>query len=289
MVVSGKNLFVSARSTTPKRSKEMDFFIVTPSFNQRRFLQQTIDSVLRQKGDFTVTYWVFDGGSTDDSQTLLKKYNRRLRWQSKKDKGQTAAINKGIKQLRVWLKKTKKNPDEVIFAYLNSDDYYLPGVFQLVAKLFARTHQTWLVGDCLIVNERGRVIQSWVRKYKQFWRFWLSPSLLGVLNPIPQPGVFIKASQMLKIGLFDESLRYVMDYDYWFRLFAQSGRPIITSRALAAFRIHSQSKGGSQFRRQFAEQQQVAKKYLANSFLLGLQVIHNMLINFLYQMMKTNL
>lgn len=267
----------------------MDFFIVTPSYNQQQFLKQTIESVLSQQGDFKVFYWVFDGGSTDGSQKLLKSFGNKLHWQSKKDKGQAAAINKGIRQLKLWLKANHKNPNEVVFAYLNSDDYYLPGTFQFVQKLFGRTNQSWLVGDCVIVNENGAEIQSMVRRYKQFWRFWLSKSLLGVLNPIPQPGVFIKASEILKIGLFDESLRYVMDYDYWFRLLANSGRPLITSRALATFRIHSLSKGGSQFTKQFAEQLQVAKKYTRSPILLMLHWFHNALINFMYQIMKVNL
>jgi glycosyltransferase involved in cell wall biosynthesis len=264
----------------------MDFFIVTPSYNQRRFLQQTLESVLNQKGNFKVNYWVFDGGSTDGSPALLKKLVKKLKWQSKKDNGQTDAINKGIKQLKLWLKQTKKNPTEVIFAYINSDDYYLPGAFQLVAKLFARTNQAWLVGDSLIVDENGKEIQSWVRKYKQFWRFWLSKTLLGILNPIPQPGVFIRASQILKIGLFDETLKYVMDYDYWLRLITQSGKPLVTSQPLAAFRVHAQSKGGSQFIKQFAEQFKVAKRYTRNQVILGLHRLHNALTVGMYRLLK---
>lgn len=267
----------------------MDFFIVTPSYNQRRFLKQTAESVLSQKGDFRITYWVFDGGSTDGSQELLKFFDNKLHWQSKKDKGQTAAINKGIRQLKLWLKANHKNPHKVIFAYLNSDDYYLPGTFQFVQKLFGRTNQSWLVGDCVIVNENGAEIQTLVRRYKQFWRFWLSKQLLGVLNPVPQPGVFIKASEILKIGLFDESLRYVMDYDYWFRLFEHAGRPLVTSRALAVFRIHAFSKGSSQFGPQFSEELMVARKYILNSVLLTVHALHNVLINSVYRITKMNL
>ena len=264
----------------------MDFFIVTPSYNQRRFIQQTIDSVLKQRGDFHVEYWVFDGGSTDGTQQLLKKFGKQIHWQSKKDKGQTDAINKGIKELKRWLKRKNKNPNDVVFAYLNSDDYYLPGAFRLVQKLFARTSQQWLVGDCMIVNENGREIQSWVRKYKQFWRIWLSKALLGVINSIPQPGVFVKASQILKTGLFDQSLRYVMDYDYWLRLITQNGKPLVTSQALAAFRIHSQSKGGSQFEKQFMQQYKVARRYMKNPVILGFHRLHNAVTVGIYRFLK---
>jgi glycosyltransferase involved in cell wall biosynthesis len=264
----------------------MDFFIVTPSFNQRQFLKQTIDGVLSQRLKDEVIYWVFDGGSTDGTKELLKKYRDKLHWQAKKDKGQTDAINMGIKELKVWLKKNNKDPNEVIFAYLNSDDYYLPNTFQLVERFFRRSSHLWLVGDCLIVNEQGKQIQKPIRHFKQFWRFWLSRRLLGILNPIPQPGVFIKASQILKIGFFDERLRYVMDYDYWFRLFDSAGLPIRLSAPLAAFRIHSLSKGGSQYKNQFAEQYQVARRHTKNRVILGLQRLHNLLIIMSYQILK---
>lgn len=264
----------------------MDFFIVTPSFNQRRFLSQTIDSVLNQRGDFQTTYWVFDGGSTDGSQKLLAEYGKRAQWQSKKDRGQTHAINKGIGQLKKWLKATKKDPHEVIFAYLNSDDFYLPGTFQLVQHIFKQHSDNWLVGDCVIVDEEGQKIQPWARSYKKMWRLRLSPTVLGVLNPIPQPGVFIRASEILKIGSFNERLKYVMDYDYWFRLLAQSGRPVMVNKALAAFRIHSLSKGGSQFVRQFAEQLIVARKYVHQPALLQLQKLHNLLVTAAYALTK---
>lgn len=266
----------------------MDFFIVTPSYNQRQFLRQTIESVLSQQGDFTVTYWVFDGNSNDGSQQLLKSFDKKLQWESKKDKGQANAINKGIKQLKLWLGQNNKNPNEVIFAYINSDDYYLPNVFQFVQKIFQQTDRKWLVGDCRIVDENGKEIQRFVRIYKQLGRFWLSRTILGVVNPIPQPGVFIRASEILKIGFFDQKLRYVMDYDYWFKVFEQSGRPLVISRVLAAFRIHSLSKGSSQFIQQFKEQHTVAQKYIQSSFLLFLQKFHNLMITFIYKVTKKN-
>ncbi len=264
----------------------MDFFIVTPSFNQKKFLEQTIKSVIGQQTKGEVNYWVFDGGSTDGSKELLKKYDKQLNWQSKKDKGQTDAINKGVKELKNWLKKTGKDSKQVAFAYLNSDDYYLPNTFSLVEKLLARTNAQWLVGDCVIVDERNQKIHQLVRFYKQWWRFWLSKSLLGVLNPIPQPGVFIRASEILKIGSFDERLHYTMDYDYWFKLFAKSGMPLRVSTALAAFRIHGLSKGGKEFMPQFKEQYQVAQRYIKNRAILGLQRLHTTITIIFYRLIK---
>src|SRR5258708_4786197 len=108
---------------------DFHFLIVTPSYNQAQFIRQTIESVLNQKQ--RVTYWVMDGGSKDQTVGILKKFSSRLHWESAHDKGQTDAINKGIKkfQSELWNENT-------VFTYINSDDYYLPRAFQKVANTF---------------------------------------------------------------------------------------------------------------------------------------------------------
>ena len=259
------------------------FFIVTPSFNQGHFIEQTITSILDQSS-VHVELIVMDGGSTDSTLKVLKKYHKHpnFHWASEKDKGQSDALNKGIKAI------SKLNPKPTdIFAFLNSDDYYLPSSLLQVAKIFSQNpNATWLVGDAVIVNENGQEIQSLIRAYKKFWRLFLSANLLSILNPIPQPATFIRYSALIKTGLFNQNLRYTMDYEYWHRLFQSVGNPITISNPLAAFRIHGQSKGGSQFEKQFAEELQVASQYTINSALLFLHKLHNLLITGVYKIIK---
>ena len=263
----------------------MEFVIVTPSFNQKEFLGQTIEGVISQP--VKTHHWVFDGGSTDGSKELLEKYSNKIFFESKKDKGQADAINKGVKKLEQWLEDNKKDPKEVIFAYLNSDDYYLPNALQRVEQEFKNNDKVgWVVGDCRIVNENNEEIQKPIRLYKQFWRWFISKPVLGVLNPIPQPGVFVRSSEILKTGFFNESLTYVMDYEYWFKLFLRIGKPEVIFDAVAIFRIHQNSKGTGGFEEQFEEQYEITKKFIKNKYILALQRFHNALIIHSYKLIK---
>jgi glycosyltransferase involved in cell wall biosynthesis len=264
-------------------SKLPVFHIVIPSFNQGGFIAETLDSTLVQGGSgFEVRVYVMDGGSTDGTDGVLKKYGKRIFWVSEKDRGQTDAINKG---LRFVLKDADLEND--IFAYLNSDDYYLDGAFEVAAREFANNpDKSWLVGDCRIVEEKGNEIQPKVRGYKNFWRSFLSKNLLLILNPIAQPAVFMKLKAVKAAGEFDQNLRYTMDYEYWLRMWEMFGAPINIDKELSAFRIHGSSKGSTSFESQFAEQLAVAKKYSQNQALLALQVLHNKLITTVYKLIK---
>lgn len=264
----------------------MEFVIVTPSYNQKKFLEQTLQSIADQK-NVIVHHWIFDGGSDDGSKELLQKHKKNIYFESKKDNGQSDAINKGIRKLKDWIKKEKKDPNEIVFAYLNSDDYYLPNSLATIQKTFTENKNIkWVVGDCMIVNEKNQEIQKPIRIYKKFWRWFLSKNLLGVLNPVPQPGVFIKASEILKIGFFNEGLNYVMDYEYWFRTISKIGNPEIISETIAAFRIHKTSKGGTNFEDQFEEQYKVAKSFIKNPLIFKLHEFHNALIVNSYRIVK---
>ena len=259
-----------------------NFVIITPSYNQAHFLKQTVDSVLSQPE--LVKHYVMDGGSTDESVSVLKKYkNKKLEWQSKSDKGQTDAINKGLKKML----RDNSLSDDTVIAYLNSDDYYLANTFATVAELFTQNpKKEWLIGDAIIIDADNKPIQQSIRWYKKVWRNFLSIPTLGILNPIPQPAVFIKLSAIKKVGLFTATLHYVMDYEYWLRLFEVVGAPICINQPLAAFRIHTQSKGGTGFIEQFNEQHQVARQYIKNPLVLWLQSVHNLFITTVYRLIK---
>jgi glycosyltransferase involved in cell wall biosynthesis len=175
--------------------------IITPSYNQGRFIEETILSVLNQ--DYpNIEYIVMDGGSTDQTLDLLRKYNGRLTWFSEKDKGQTDAINKGLRLAK-----------GEILGYLNSDDTYLPGaISRAVLYLTVENPQAVFVyGEGYHITAEGNVIERYPTEPFDFRH-------LAETCFICQPTTFWKREVIEKIGLFNENLQYAMDYDYWIRV-----------------------------------------------------------------------
>lgn len=295
----------------PQKNNRTTFAIVTPSYNQAQFIKQTIDSVLSQAcKQIKIHYIVMDGKSTDETVNILQSYKDAFAWVSEKDNGQTDAINKGVSSFQRELstsaakvhldprvhedtaeknsqpKADQQSVEDVIFAYINSDDYYLPGAFERVAREFIdHPESSWLVGDAVIVDATGRQIQRPIRLYKQLFRLFPSWVWL-ILNPIPQPATFIRWSALERVGDFTTDLRYTMDYEYWLRMRQSVGDPHMVRQPLAAFRIHGESKGGSQFIKQFAEGYAVAKRFTHNPLLLAFHKLHNALILFVYGRIK---
>ncbi|MEN8252839.1 MAG: glycosyltransferase [Patescibacteria group bacterium] len=260
----------------------MQFNIVTPSYNQDKFLVKTILSVLSQKGGFKLNYQVMDGGSTDASKEILKIFKKKLKYESKKDKGQSDAINKGIAKFKK-ISKSKK----AIFAFINSDDYYLPGAFKKVIEVFKKNpNKMWLIGDCKIIDENNKEIQTLIKIYKKLLRFLPLTWTLSILNPIAQPAVFIRQEAVEKIGLLDNKLNFTMDYKYWLELLREFNEPIKLRDELSAFRIHNKSKGGANYEEQFNEELQVAKNYVKHPLLLTLHKWHNNIIISIYKFIK---
>jgi glycosyltransferase involved in cell wall biosynthesis len=198
--------------------------IVTPSFNQGRFIRQTIDSVLAQ--DYPhIDYRVIDGGSTDETLDVLKSYGDRVAWVSEKDRGQADAINKGMAQAR-----------GAIRAYLNSDDLLRPGAVSRVVEHFAR-HPA-----CELVYGRDATIDADGQPLGLFPTAEFSLDALADCCCISQPAAFWRARLADVIGPFDESLHLVMDYDYWLRA-AVAGMTIEhIPDVLAHTRMHAQTK-----------------------------------------------
>jgi hypothetical protein len=115
---------------------------------------------------------------------------------------------------------------------------------------------------------------------------FLSFFVLTVLNPIPQPAVFIRAEALKKIGAFSTELKYVMDYEYWLKLYEEFGAPIVAPEALSAFRIHANSKGTTGFEKQFTEEYKIASEHTQNSLALLLHQLHNRVIFWIYSRIK---
>jgi glycosyltransferase involved in cell wall biosynthesis len=198
--------------------------IITPSYNQAPFLEQTIQSVLEQ--DYPhIEYIVVDGGSTDDSVEVIKKYVDRLAyWISEKDSGQAEAINKGF---------ARANGE--IVAWLNSDDYYLRHTISIVVRCFEQNPDVILVyGNMFAVDGNGQTIN--VLKYKQ-----LSLEDLLCFQIIGQPSVFFRRSALEKVGWLDPTFHFMLDHHLWIRL-AQQGRILHIPQVWSAARYHPQAK-----------------------------------------------
>lgn len=249
--------------------------IVTPSYNQGCFIRQTIESV-RSQSYPAKEYFVKDGGSDDETKSILMEYSNSLEFVSKTDNGQADAINKGLRE----------TTGEIV-AYINSDDYYLPDAFATVLHYFVdHPNVMWVVGDALIVDEKGREIQKFVKFYKTFFRSIPTSWILFVLNPYPQPSVFFRKEVFTEIGELDSSLHYTMDYDYWLRIQNRYGMPARLPQSLSAFRIHAKSKGGSAYIKQFKEELAVLRRYSQNPILIGLHALHNRCILLAYSILK---
>jgi GT2 family glycosyltransferase len=202
--------------------------IITPSYNQALYLEQTMQSVLEQ--DYPdIEYIVVDGGSTDNSAEIIKKYADSLAyWISERDSGQAEAINKGF---------GRANGE--ILAWLNSDDYYMRNTVSVAARCFEQNPDVVMVyGDMLAVDGEGQTIN--VLRYKQ-----LSLEDLLCFQIIGQPSVFFRRSALEKTGWLEPSFHFMLDHHLWIRL-AQQGRILHVPQVWSAARYHPAAKNRAQ-------------------------------------------
>ncbi|MBI5945053.1 MAG: glycosyltransferase [Chloroflexi bacterium] len=200
--------------------------IITPSFNQARFLDATIQSVLGQ--DYPrIEYIIVDGGSTDGSVDVIQKHEGRLAsWVSEQDKGQTDAINKGF---------NRASGD--ILAWINSDDTYNPGAVSAAVKFLVENPDVAMVyADCDFINEQGAVIGKFNSAQTDYRRL-----REGYVH-IPQQTMFFRAKYWKELGPLDPSFYFAMDYDLWTRIAARAPIKYLAGQTWANFRIHSSGK-----------------------------------------------
>jgi len=198
--------------------------IITPSYNQAAYLEQTIQSVLTQ--DYPrIEYMVVDGASTDGSIEIIKKYENKLAWWvSEKDKGQADAINKGF----------ARATGEIV-AWLNSDDYYLPGTISAAVKIFEENPEVVLVyGDMLAVDQHGRTFNT--LKYKQ-----MTLEDLLCFQIIGQPAVFMRRFALQKARGLDPAFHFLLDHLLWIQI-AQHGVLMHVDQTWSAARYHVEAK-----------------------------------------------
>lgn len=200
-----------------------DVTVVTPSYGQREYIEEAIRSVLEQTG-VHIEYLVMDGGSTDGTLEILEKYRDRLHFVSEKDRGQADAINKGLRRA-----------SGRIVAYLNSDDFYLPGAIAGAVRFLDHHPEFALVyGEGYHTDAQGKFKERYYTEPFDFQR-------LAELCIICQPTVFFRRVVLSTVGYFNPNLHYCMDYDYWIRV-AKRYAIGYMSHYLAASRLHAEGK-----------------------------------------------
>lgn len=217
--------------------------IVTPSYNQGQFIEETIRSILLQ-GYPELEYFIFDGGSTDGSVEIIKRYAPWLTyWTSEPDDGQSDVLKQGF----------ERATGEIV-AWLNSDDLYLPrAIHRAVSALAQQPDAALVYGLCEFVNAEGEFLQIYGRP-----RFVKELLLEG--NTIPQPSTFIRRASMENVGGINPQLYYVMDYDLWIRI-SQTGQLYSIPEVLSRFRVHKESKTFSDVIKRWQEWEEVSTSY----------------------------
>ena len=204
--------------------------VITPAYNQGIFLRDTIESVLSQ--DYpNIELLVLNDGSTDDTEKILQEYTGRIKWETQKNMGQTATINKGWRQT-----------NGEIITWLNSDDTYLPGAVKAgVDYLLAHPETGIVFADSVFTEADGTHLERTrpvpIFNYKNF--------VTGCENPISQPSSFIRREVLTKAGELDPTFYYFMDWDFWLRVGLYY--PIVHIDGVwSTYRLHAESKTVSQ-------------------------------------------
>jgi glycosyltransferase involved in cell wall biosynthesis len=227
--------------------------VITPSYNQAKFIEQTIRSVLLQ-GYPNLEYIIIDGGSTDGSVDVIRKYEPWLAyWISEPDRGQSHAINKGFGRATGQ-----------VLCWLNSDDYLLPGTLAIVGRTLADDSGNYaLLGHSMVIYEDGRPARRAEGRYENRRRllaFWKGYQM-------HQPAIFWRREVSEEIGWIREDLHLIMDFDYWTRI-SKRFNFVNVDRLLACANYHAEAKTGDGYKQYHADLRRYGSGYWGSKLTL---------------------
>lgn len=242
--------------------------VVIPSYNKVKFIGKTLDSIFDQKYP-NLEVIIQDGGSNDGTigiiERFAKKYPDRIRWESKKDKGQLDAINIGL----------NKATGEIL-TFINADDCYMPGAFAAISDTYIKNSDSlWFAGRGLVVDKNGKEIAKAATWYKNLF---LSLNLhlgLLILNYLMQPSVFITHKAWQKFGPFIGTPDFITEYDLWLKL-GRYSMPVIINKNISKFRIEQTTKTKTISGGLLSEDWKIVNKYTKNPFVLVLHKLNNL-------------
>jgi glycosyltransferase involved in cell wall biosynthesis len=224
--------------------------VIVPSYNQGAYIEETLLSIINQRHP-SLELIVIDGGSTDNSVEIIKKYESYITyWVSEKDKGQSHAINKGLaKATGEWI------------AWLNSDDCYIDGALDYIFNSIDTTQYDFLYGYCFVGESTDKKVEHIhpvhaKEKLKDILQFFYHVSYI-----IPSQSVFIRKEIIDTVGLLDEALHYCMDLDWFCRIYIATERRFHYTKAICFYRVNETTKTSTQKIAMKQEAIAVAEKY----------------------------
>lgn len=203
----------------------MRISILTPSYNQGGFIEKNINSVMNQNWD-DIEHIIIDGGSTDNTLSILKKYPH-LKWVSESDEGQADALNKGLKMAT-----------GNIIGWINSDDYYEENIFREVITIFENEPVRWVIGNIFMTYPSFGITEKIISPEITYKKLLKNPDI------VKQQATFFKKDALIETGGWNKKYHMAMDFDLWVRL-SKKDPPKMVNREWAYFTHHDLQKTSS--------------------------------------------